>query len=84
MLYTKDGRFDLNNPQYKLFKGLLDGIAEYDNAIRTERSRLGEIAQRSKTGVQDKLRAFLRLDLHNLATAFAGASSVRGSSTINF
>ena len=43
VLYTKDGRFDLNNPQDKLFKSLLDGIAEYDNAIRAERSRLGKI-----------------------------------------
>jgi len=42
-LYTKDGRFDLNNPQDKLFKGLLDGIAEYDNAVRAERSRLGKL-----------------------------------------
>ena len=43
VLYTKDGRFDLNNPQDKLFKSLLDGIAEYDNAIRAERSRLGKL-----------------------------------------
>ena len=43
VLYTKDGRFDLNNPQDKLFKSLLDGIAEYDNAIRAERSRLGKM-----------------------------------------
>lgn len=43
VLYTKDGRFDLNNPQDKLFKSLLDGIAEYDNALRAERSRLGKI-----------------------------------------
>ena len=45
VLYTKDGRFDLNNPQDKLFKGLLDGIAEYDNAVRAERSRLGKLAR---------------------------------------
>ena len=45
VLYTKDGRFDLNNPQDKLFKGLLDGIAEYDNAVRVERSRLGKPAR---------------------------------------
>ena len=48
VLYTKDGRFDLNNPQDKLFKGLLDGIAEYDNAVRAERSRLGKLAQVKK------------------------------------
>ena len=43
VLYTKDGQFDLNNPQDKLFKSLLDSVAEYDNALRTERSRLGKI-----------------------------------------
>jgi DNA invertase Pin-like site-specific DNA recombinase len=43
LLYTKDGQFDLNNPQDKLFKSLLDSVAEYDNALRAERSRLGKI-----------------------------------------
>ena len=43
ILYTKDGKFDLSNPSDKLFKTLLDGIAEYDNALRSERSRLGKI-----------------------------------------
>ena len=43
ILFTKDGKFDLNNPSDKLFKTLLDGIAEYDNALRAERSRLGKI-----------------------------------------
>ena len=43
MLYTKDGTYDLNNPTDKLMKSLLDGVAEYDNAIRAERSRLGKM-----------------------------------------
>ena len=43
ILFTKDGKFDLTNPSDKLFKTLLDGIAEYDNALRSERSRLGKI-----------------------------------------
>jgi len=43
ILFTKDGKFDLTNPSDKLFKTLLDGIAEYDNALRAERSRLGKI-----------------------------------------
>jgi len=43
VLYTKDGQFDLTNPTDKLFKTVLDGIASYDNALRTERSRLGKI-----------------------------------------
>ena len=45
ILFTKDGKFDLSNPSDKLFKTLLDGIAEYDNALRTERSRLGKISK---------------------------------------
>ena len=43
ILYTKDGQFDLNNPQDKLFKTMLDGLTVYDNALRAERSRLGKI-----------------------------------------
>jgi len=42
-LYTKDGEFDLTNPQDKLLKTILDGIAQYDNSLRTERSRLGKL-----------------------------------------
>ena len=45
VLYTKDGQFDLTNPSDKLFKTILDGIASYDNALRSERSRLGKIAR---------------------------------------
>ena len=44
-LYTKDGEFDLNNPQDKFVKGLLDGVAQYNNAITAERSRLGKTAK---------------------------------------
>jgi DNA invertase Pin-like site-specific DNA recombinase len=44
-LYTKDGAFDLNNPQDEFVKGLLDGVAQYNNAITAERSRLGKIAK---------------------------------------
>ena len=43
LLYTKDGTYDLNNPTDKLMKSLLDGVAEYDNAIRAARSRLGKL-----------------------------------------
>jgi DNA invertase Pin-like site-specific DNA recombinase len=42
-LYTKDGQFDLSNPTDQLIKTVLDGIAQYDNALRTERSRLGKL-----------------------------------------
>jgi DNA invertase Pin-like site-specific DNA recombinase len=44
-LYTKDGQFDLNNPQDKLLKGMMDEIAQYENTLRAERSRLGRIAK---------------------------------------
>ena len=45
VLDTKAGPCELNNPQDKLFKSLLDGIAEYDNAVRAERSSLEKLAQ---------------------------------------
>lgn len=42
-LYTKDGVFDLSNATDKLLKQLLDAVAEFDNATRAERTRLGKI-----------------------------------------
>ena len=42
-LYTKDGQMDLSNPSEKLLKHLLDGIAEFDNSVRAERTRLGKL-----------------------------------------
>lgn len=42
-LYTKDGHFDLSNPQEKFLKQVLDGIAEFENSVRAERTRLGKI-----------------------------------------
>lgn len=42
-LYTQNGKFDLNNPQDKLMKTFFDGIAQFDNALRAERTRLGKI-----------------------------------------
>jgi DNA invertase Pin-like site-specific DNA recombinase len=42
-LYTKDGHFDLSNPQEKFLKQVLDGIAEFENAVRADRTRLGKI-----------------------------------------
>jgi DNA invertase Pin-like site-specific DNA recombinase len=43
ILYTKDGQLDLSNSSDKLLKNMLDAIAEFDNSIRAERSRLGKI-----------------------------------------
>lgn len=48
-LYTKDGQFDLSNPQDKLMKVILDGMSEFENSIRAERTRLGKL-NRAKEG----------------------------------
>ncbi len=42
-LYTKDGQFDLSNPQDKFLKLILDGIGEFENSVRAERSRIGKL-----------------------------------------
>ena len=42
-LYTKDGMFDLSSPTDSFLKKLLDAVAEFDNATRTERTRLGKL-----------------------------------------
>jgi DNA invertase Pin-like site-specific DNA recombinase len=42
-LYTKDGVFDLSSPTDKLLKQMLDAVAEFDNATRAERTRLGKL-----------------------------------------
>lgn len=41
--YTLGGKFNLNNPQDNLFKKMLDSFAEFDNEIRTDRTRLGKL-----------------------------------------
>ena len=48
-LYTKDGHLDLSNPQDKFLKQILDGLSEFDNAIRAERTRLGKL-NRARSG----------------------------------
>jgi DNA invertase Pin-like site-specific DNA recombinase len=48
-LYTKDGKFDLSNPQDKFLKQILDGLSEFENSIRAERTRLGKL-NRARTG----------------------------------
>lgn len=42
-LYTKDGVFDLSSPTDKFMKQMLDAVAEFDNATRAERTRLGKL-----------------------------------------
>ena len=49
VLYDKDGKYDFSNLTDKLFKGILDEFASYDNALRAERSRFGRV-ERSKVG----------------------------------
>lgn len=44
-LYTNNGQFDLNNPQDSFLKTILDGVAQLDNALRAERTRLGKLAR---------------------------------------
>ena len=48
-LYTKDGQFDLANPQDRFLKQILDGLSEFDNAMRAERTRLGKL-NRTRSG----------------------------------
>ena len=43
VLYTNTGRIDLSNPLDDLLMGLLSEISQYDNKIRTERSRRGKL-----------------------------------------
>lgn len=44
-LYTKDGQFDLSSPSDKLLKQMLDAVAEFENSVRSERSRLGKLVK---------------------------------------
>ena len=42
VVYTNTGRIDLSNPLDDLLMGLLSEISQYDNKIRTDRSRRGK------------------------------------------
>lgn len=42
-LYTATGTFNLSNAQDKMLFGILQEISAYDNALRTERTRLGRV-----------------------------------------
>ncbi len=44
-LYNKEGKYDLANPQDQFLKQILDAVGQFDNAQRTERTRLGKIAR---------------------------------------
>lgn len=44
-LYTKDGQFDLSSPSDKLLKQMLDAVAEFENSVRAERTRLGKLSK---------------------------------------
>ena len=43
VVYTNTGRIDLSNPLDDLLMGLLSEISQYDNKIRTDRSRRGKL-----------------------------------------
>lgn len=49
VLYTKDGRYDLNNPSDTFTRQILDATSQLENALRTERSRLGKL-QKARMG----------------------------------
>ena len=49
ILYTKDGRYDLNNPSDTFTRQILDATSQLENALRTERSRLGKL-QKARMG----------------------------------
>ena len=49
VLYTKDGMYDLNNPHDAFTRQILDATSQLENALRTDRSRLGKL-QRARMG----------------------------------
>ncbi len=44
-LYNKEGKYDLGNPQDQFMKQIMDAMGQFDNAQRTERTRLGKLAR---------------------------------------
>jgi DNA invertase Pin-like site-specific DNA recombinase len=44
-LYNKEGKYDLGNSQDQFLKQILDAVGQFDNAQRTERTRLGKLAR---------------------------------------
>jgi DNA invertase Pin-like site-specific DNA recombinase len=48
-LYTKDGQFDFTSPSDRFMKQLLDAVAQYENEMRAERTRIGKLV-RVKSG----------------------------------
>ena len=44
-LYNKEGKYDLGNPQDQFLKQILDAVGQFDNAQRTERTRLGKMGR---------------------------------------
>ena len=48
-IYTKDGNYSLSNPSDNLLSQVMSAVAEFDNSVRTDRSRRGK-AQRASQG----------------------------------
>jgi DNA invertase Pin-like site-specific DNA recombinase len=42
-LYIKDGQFDLASPSDTLLHQMLDAVAQFENSVRAERSRIGKL-----------------------------------------
>ena len=42
-LYIKDGQFDLSSPSDNLLHQMLDAVAQFENSVRAERSRIGKL-----------------------------------------
>ena len=91
-LYTKDGVFDLASPNDNLLKQILDALAEFENATRTERSRLGKLKRvRSGSWHGGPPPFGYKLDSHKLVIVEDEAKWVRrifneivkGSSVLN-
>jgi hypothetical protein len=43
ILYTSTGKYDTTGTMENLILGILSEVSQYDNKVRTERSRLGKI-----------------------------------------
>lgn len=42
-LYIKDGQFDLASPSDNLLHQMLDAVAQFENSVRAERTRIGKL-----------------------------------------
>jgi DNA invertase Pin-like site-specific DNA recombinase len=43
VLYTSNGKYDTSGSMENLILGILSEVSQYDNKVRTERSRIGKL-----------------------------------------